>query len=114
MPGRGLDCLGVIACAGKELGLVSHDVPDYPRLPPDGETLQREIARAGFQPVAVAAAQPGDVYLMRVTRHPQHVALKTDRGILHAWMEARAVVEHGLDDMWRARIVAAYRFPGVT
>lgn len=113
MPGCGLDCLGVIACVGKELGLVSHDVLDYPRLPPDGETLRREIARAGFTAIDVGAAQPGDVYLMRVTRHPQHVALVTDRGILHAWMEARAVVEHGLDDLWRARIVAAYQFPGV-
>lgn len=113
VPGRGLDCLGVIVCVGRALKLFSHDRRDYPRVAPDGETLFREVARAGFTPIDPALAGPGDVYVMAMTRDPQHVALVTDRGILHAWLAARAVVEHGLDEFWASRIVAAFRFPGV-
>lgn len=113
VPGRALDCLGVIVCVGRQLKLFDHDRRDYPRVAPDGETLLREVARAGFRGIAPAAARPGDVYVMAMTRDPQHVALVTDKGILHAWLAARAVVEHGLDDFWAARIVAAFRFPGV-
>lgn len=113
MAGRGLDCLGVIVCVGHGLGLFTHDRRDYPRVAPDGETLLREVERAGFRAVDPALALPGDVLVMAMTRHPQHVALLTDHGILHAWMAAGAVVEHELDEYWAARIIAAFSFPGV-
>lgn len=111
VPGRGLDCIGVVVCIGRELGLFHYDVSGYARQPTSWSSLRRHVDLAGFE--RVEAARPGDVYLMAITDRPQHVALATDRGILHAWMQARRVVEHGLDDQWRGRIVATYRFPGI-
>lgn len=112
-PGHGLDCIGVIVCVGRTLGLFDYDQTDYPRLPVGDMTLLPHIARAGFTAVAPSQARPGDVLLMRVLREPQHVALLTDRGVLHAWLQAGAVVEHRLEPFWRGRIVGAFSFPGV-
>ncbi len=113
LPGRGLDCVGVIVCIGRDLGLFRYDVVGYPRVPSTFSSLLQHVRAAGFRPVPLTDALPGDVYLMAIIDRPQHVALATDKGILHAWMQARQVVEHGLDDMWRSRIVGVYRFPSV-
>lgn len=112
MPGHGLDCVGVIVCIGRELGLFQYDVSGYARQPASWSSLGRHVEAAGF--VRVDVARAGDVYLMAIVDRPQHVALATDRGLLHAWLQARRVVEHGLDALWQSRIVATYRFPGVT
>lgn len=111
-PGRGLDCVGVIACAARELGFSDYDVTNYSRLP-QGRAIERHLLRAGMEPIAPTAAQPGDVVVMRFERDPQHLALMTNRGVLHAYLESGAVVEHRLDAIWRSRIVAAFRFPGI-
>lgn len=111
-PGVGLDCVGLVAVVGRRLGLVDYDLTAYGRLPRPGE-LEGHIAAAGFTPLAPAEAVAGDVLLMRVERLPQHVAIRSDRGIIHAWAATRRVVEHGLDHGWRQRIVGAYRFPGL-
>ncbi|MDA5194957.1 NlpC/P60 family protein [Govanella unica] len=110
-PGRGLDCIGVVACIGRELGLFDYDATGYARQPTSWTSLRRHVDAAGF--VRVETAKPGDVYLMAIIDRPQHVALVTDRGMLHAWMHTRSVVEHGLDALWASRVVSIYRFPGV-
>lgn len=112
-PGRGLDCAGVIVCAARQCGLATYDVDNYARLP-RGDAMQRHLAAAGLGVVDLAAALPGDVLLMHFTREAQHLALVTDRGILHAYQQIGRVVEHRLDETWRRRIVAAYRFPEFT
>lgn len=112
-PGRGLDCLGVMVAVGRALDLFDYDVAGYPRQPTTDLPLAPHIAAAGFTPLPLAEAQAGDALLMRIIRQPQHVALLTDVGLLHAWLQAGAVVEHGLDPWWRRRIIAAYAFPGV-
>ncbi len=52
-----------------------------------------------------------DFYFMAWGREPQHVALITDHGIIHSYSGVGKVVEHSLDERWRQRIAAAYRFP---
>jgi cell wall-associated NlpC family hydrolase len=111
-PGRGLDCVGVIAWTARELGLSCYDVTNYSRLP-QGRALLRHLEEAGMVEVEAAKAGPGDVVAMRFQREVQHLALLTDRGMLHAYYGAGAVVEHRLDATWRGRIVAAFRFPGL-
>jgi cell wall-associated NlpC family hydrolase len=113
VPGRGLDCAGVIVCAAQAAGLMVYDVTGYGRLP-DGESLTRHLGMAGCREIAATEARPGDLYLMRFEREPQHLALVTELGILHAYADIGRVVEHRLDEAWRARIVAAFRLPGVT
>ena len=112
LPGQGLDCAGVVVCAARAVGVAVHDVVGYGRLP-DGDALPRHLATAGCKEIALDDARPGDIYLMRFESDPQHLALVTDIGILHAYADVGRVVEHRLDDVWRARIVAAFRLPGV-
>jgi cell wall-associated NlpC family hydrolase len=112
-PGHGLDCIGVMVCIGRELGLFDYDLPHYPRLPHGDMALLPHVARAGFRPLTICAAQPGDVLVFRVLREPQHVALLTDCGVLHAWLQAGAVVEHRLEPFWQSRMVGAFAFPNV-
>lgn len=68
--------------------------------------------------IRVDDAQPGDVLMMRFHSDPQHVAILADyrhggRSIVHSMASVGAVAEHRLSPEWRARIVAAFRLPGV-
>jgi cell wall-associated NlpC family hydrolase len=110
MPGRGLDCAGVIVCAARALGLSGYDVAGYGRLPSD-DAMADHLRAAGCRDIANGS--PGDIYLMRFETDPQHLACITDIGVLHAYAEIGRVVEHRLDAVWRGRIVRAFRLPGI-
>lgn len=110
--GVGCDCAGLLVGVGRELGLPVGDVQAYSRQP-DGASLQRHLERLAV-PVPLAKARAGDVLLLRIGRHPRHLALLCPGGwMIHAWSDAGAVVRTRLTDRWRRRIVAAYRFPGI-
>ena len=112
-PGVGIDCAGVVVHILRLNG-IDYDVAGY-AYEPNGElTLHADacltrIPREGFQ--------PADVLVFRIKRLPQHVALATDKGILHSFNRGAGtlsrVVETGLTEQWRAHIVAAYKFPWV-
>ena len=104
--GKGVDCAGLVIGVARDLGMEAEDVAGYSRQP-FGDSLKRVI---DAQMVRVSAAEPGDVYLMRFDSDPQHLAIASDIGIIHAYSSARRCVEHSLDDVWRKRIVAIYRF----
>jgi cell wall-associated NlpC family hydrolase len=107
----GLDCAGLLVCVARDLGIsTAGDWEGYSRTP-DGASLKATLDASAVIPVA--DYQPGDVLLMRFDKQPQHIAIVTDKGIIHSYLAARRVVEHRLDAEWRARIVAAYAFPGV-
>lgn len=108
----GLDCAGLLVCVARDLGLdTSEDITGYARTP-DGVSLKTALDRA-LLPVSIFGYSPGDVLLMRFERDPQHIAIVTDKGIIHSYLSVRRVVEHGIDDTWRGRILAAYELPGV-
>lgn len=107
--GRGVDCAGLIVGTARACGIAAGDMSGYSRTP-SGGMLQEELER---QCDRVSEALPGDIYLMRFEREPQHVAFATDIGVLHAYANARTVAEHVLDDKWRRRIVAVYRLRGI-
>ena len=110
--GVGVDCGGLIIGVGKELGLLDFDTQAYGRIP-DGQKL-RAICDEHLLPKPLADIVPGDVLLMRFTRHPQHLAIVGDHGepfsLIHAYADAGRCVEHSADPKWRRRIVAAYSF----
>jgi NlpC/P60 family putative phage cell wall peptidase len=112
LKGVGVDCGGLIIGVGKELGLLDFDTSAYGRIP-DGQRL-RALCDEHLTAKPVADIVPGDVLLMRFTRHPQHLAIAGDRGdpfsLIHAYADAGRCVEHGADQKWRRRIVAAYSF----
>lgn len=107
----GIDCVGLVIKIGHALGFSDFDIADYSRQP--DPAMMRSLLALHMDPIAVSSAQPGDVLLMRFEREPQHVAIVTDQGIIHAYAQARKVVEHRLDDIWRGRIVGAYQYKGL-
>lgn len=112
-PGVGIDCAGVVLHILKLNG-ITYDVSGYPYEPNGELTLH---ADACLTRIPKAAFQPADVLVFRIKRLPQHVALATDKGILHSFNRGAStlsrVVETGLTDQWRAHIVAAYKFPWI-
>jgi len=116
--GLALDCAGVPVYVGKKLGVSLEDFTNYGRLPVPIEmkaALDKNLIRVGKNEM-----QLGDVAWIRFDRAPQHLALIGNYlyggfTLIHAYNGAglNRVVEHRLDDMWLARIVGVWRYPGV-
>ncbi len=106
---NGLDCAGLVVRIAHDLKLSDFDTIDYGRIPL-GDKL-RTLMDEHMDRVPVY--QPGDVLLMRFETDPQHLAIVTDYGMIHAYAQARKVAEHVLNDTWQSRIVAAYSFRGL-
>ncbi len=113
--GVGVDCCGVIIGLMHELGLSDYDIDGYSRFA-DGVGVIEEFDRACTS-IAIEDAQPGDIYVFRISHHPSHCGILSEIDgkchLIHAYQSIDRVVEHGLDDWWSSRIVAAYAFPGV-
>lgn len=105
LPGVGLDCIGVLVCAAKQVGLPHRDVAAYP-LRPNGQ-LPIEL---DAQLVRVPVAHPGDVLLMAFDAEPHHVALYTGDTIIHAYASVRRCVEQPMVDAWWSKVHGVYRF----
>lgn len=112
IPGQFLDCAGLVAHVAHELGVEYNELPGYGRIPHNG--LMESVLNA--QPCLKQAEekQPGDILLMRFTQAPQHVAIYTGDTIIHSFSLIGKVCEHRLDELWESRIVAVYRFIGLT
>lgn len=113
---HGLDCVGLLVCVARQCGMTVCDSPNYDRRPAHG-LLEKHLCLSGLSPVDLDDMQIGDVALFQFNGPPQHVAILGDAhrpfSMIHSYMPARHVVEHRLDDLWRQRLVGAYRFPGV-
>lgn len=115
--GVGCDCIGLIKGVGVALNLVNYDpasakaksFANYSMMP--NPRMMREGLATWLVPLSVDEALPADILFMTWGREPQHVALKTDKGIIHSYSSVGKVVEHALDENWQRRIVAAYRYP---
>ncbi|WP_418936353.1 NlpC/P60 family protein [Metapseudomonas furukawaii] len=108
-----MDCAGLFVFVCLAHGLPVEDVQGYGRNPFNG-LLEDAIRRQPFlREVPKADLQPGDVLLMRFSQAPQHIAIATEHGMIHAYEHSGAVVEHRLAEVWRARITHVYRFEGI-
>lgn len=113
----GCDCIGLIIGVAEELGIECNGLPmralddtGYARIP-DGKRLYQAFCQHTRE-IAVEDAVPGDVLMFRFNEYPQHVAFMSDysdeSGVIHCTVQTRKVVEHRLDESWRARICAAF------
>lgn len=107
----GVDCIGIVIKVAHALNIFTFDTFDYSRQPDPNR--MRELLGEHMERIDPSRAQVGDVLLMRFEREPQHVAIVTDQGIIHAYAQARRVVEHRLDSLWKSRVVGAYQFKGI-
>ena len=117
LKGIGCDCIGLIAGVARELG-----IPEAARFRADprfrgyGRTPEPNMLRAAIAEYLNVAEseQPGDILLMRFDAEPQHFGfVSASDYMIHAYAQARKVVENRIDDKWRRRIVGVYRFRGL-
>ena len=110
--GKRVDCVGLISMVARAAGAKSRDVANYTDNPDPIEMkaiLDRELIN-----IPIADAKPGDIFWMIYgSPKPRHLAIFTGTGIIHAYSQNGAVVEHELDEKWRRRVRAVYRYPGI-
>ena len=117
---EGLDCLGLLIVTAQISGVriqgmdaAALDVPHYGTRP-DASLLKHKLD-THLQLIAQSQVEEGDVVLLKVDGVPQHLALITDYpmagelGMIHAYAQARKVVEHRYDAHWRKQTYAVYR-----
>lgn len=108
-----VDCLGLLVCVARDLGIPHEDGRAYPRRP-DGVTFMAELRRQLVR-VRKRDARPGDVVAMLASEHasPGHLGILTEGGMIEASALRRKVVERAMDeDTWRS-VVGVFRLPGV-
>jgi NlpC/P60 family putative phage cell wall peptidase len=111
LKGVACDCIGLVICTARALGLTEYDITGYGKRP-DGNL--RPVMETQLEFIPLTTAQAGDVLLFAWNTFPLHVGILTDEThLIHAYMPNRRVVENSLDARWRALVVAAYHVPGV-
>lgn len=111
--GVAVDCVGLVIGVARGLGLADgwRDQP-YRKFP--DEAYVRAVLDAHLEPSGATPA-PGDVALLRWRRTANHIAIAGNADtIIHAYYLPSKVVEHRIDEDWCERIVALYRFRGLS
>lgn len=108
----GVDCIGLIVGVAQELGLHEHittnDRLNYARQPDESE-----LQNALVENLREVDLQVGAIALFSIDGRAQHVGIITDYagcGLIHAYIQAKKVVEHSLDDEWKKRLISCYSF----
>lgn len=114
IPGKGLDCVGLIRWPlVKLLDIdVSFDYRAYGMLPSESEVRKNFIK---FFDEKRSLPYPGDIILFRVEDNAQHFAILTyDNTIIHALNSGpKKVAEHGYRYPWPNRLTSVFEYPGV-
>jgi cell wall-associated NlpC family hydrolase len=110
VPGRALDCVGLVVCAARAVGIQVIDDITYPHEPSE-KHLRGMLAMNQLRSCAFDDDQVADLLLMRYSAQATHVAIRTEVGILHAYAPERRVVEVPFDDGLRALVAGRFRFP---
>ena len=105
--GVGLDCAGLVAYVLDSLNLPYNDMKGYPRTPYKGMLKKALDNEPSLE--RVYNYESGCVLLLRITKDPQHLAIYTGETIIHSYLTATKVTEHGFSDSWRRKVVGIYR-----
>lgn len=101
----GLDCIGVAAMATGASGVRK----DYCLRSSDADEVNGEFGASGFLRIAPAAAEAGDLLLVRAGPAQLHVVILTPDGYLHADARLRRVTEVPGPPPWP--VLSAWRHP---
>jgi len=110
LKGVGVDCIGLIVGVCEELGIPVQDSHEYSRFP-DGYHLAKELERQLIK--KHSEPTPGDIMLFRISRMPQHCAICTPTGLIHAHQGVMQVVETAMPNHWNTHLIGVYQLPGV-
>ena len=112
--GVGMDCAGVVIHAVRSIGIEAIDVLGYGRTPNKNQLAAALDAQPALERVwNIADRKAGDILLMRFLGEPQHVAICTGDGAIHAYEAVGACCEHRICSKWANRIVRVYRVKGL-
>jgi hypothetical protein len=109
----GLDCIGLVLLAAREVGLVLPDPAPYEREPQGTRLLDGILAHAA----RVASPAPGDVLLFRMGLYGGHVGIASEHpawrvlACIHAYAPHRRVVEQPLQGELATAVIGAFRLP---
>jgi cell wall-associated NlpC family hydrolase len=117
---RGIDCAGIVVCSYADLGVVLPDIERYGR-EPHRDGLMTAV-RAGFGEPVSDGPKVGDLAVMtsgaQGSKAPHHLGIVGDHphhglSLIHSdgTLGVSRVVEVGLTDVYRKRIVAVFRRP---
>ncbi len=106
-PAYGLDCVGLIAYCARAAGCTVSDKFDYD-VTTDATILAAHLLESGFVKKEQGLLEPADVVLFSFFGSPNHAAISTASGIIHADMRLRKVVHHRLAPTWRAALTNIY------
>lgn len=104
----GVDCGGLLILAAREMGVYLQDIQGYYRMPDD------QVLKAALDDQLIRTSRGkdntlyGDILLMAFRKNPQHIAIRTDKGIIHAHEDSGGVIETNLDERWKKRIKGVY------
>jgi uncharacterized protein YfaT (DUF1175 family) len=85
---------------------------NYNRLPHDNLLMQECERHLVRKPINEAL--PGDVLAFRMQAEPQHLAILSEKQtIIHAYVQAKSVVENSFSSDWQSKLVAVFSYPGV-
>lgn len=110
---RGMDCLGLVVLAMRDIGVEMVDREVYGRDPSADGIREAAVAHFG-DPIPLGTLQPGDVVLLQWHQQPNHVAIVGDYpygglSLIHCLAQEGRVVEHRLADPWPRRLLEGYR-----
>jgi cell wall-associated NlpC family hydrolase len=112
---HGLDCWGLIYRVCHDVGYPVIDSKSYLDVVnpmTDSPHILDELNQR-FKRKRIKDATLGDVLLFRIEgRRHSHVAIVSDKGIIHAYLPGRRVVENGIG-VWVQQISACFEIPGV-
>lgn len=112
---RGIDCAGLIVKVAHALGLSTFDTVAYQRTAQRQKLLEYFAQEMDLQPLT--QLKPGDVVAFRDSAYPCHVGLISERHgelyLIHAYALRKRVIEEPLNDDWRKKWIAAYKFRGI-
>ena len=107
--GIGLDCVGVALLAAAGAGVLLGPVPVYALGGDHGGGLGGTLRALGLR--RVRRAKPGDLAEYALAPGHRHLAVITDRGIVHAHAGLGRVVEAPPPADWP--VAAIWAFPGI-
>lgn len=111
---HGIDCIGLLMVAAKDVGLTEYDTVDYPRRPNPQDFLRglkNHLVRIQKQD-----AGHGDIMVFAEPRHPCHIGILDVQPdgtvyVIHAYAPSRKVIREPLTPARRERAMLAFRLP---
>ena len=103
---HGLDCAGLLARVGNDLGILEFDSHNYHRFPTDN-SFYKVFLQGGF--VRTEDPKAGTIAIMKVAGVPCHTGILTGEGtVIHSYAPYRKVIETVFDP---ESADAYYEFP---